>query len=228
MTEDDTTGQARLPQPQMELPPGVQCSFVGADLQVWWDNRLIRKEYGIMVPLAIGWIVFAPLTVALFVGGLLKIPEMPSGLLCAPLLLLWGAGVYGISYAFVSLFRKEGFTVHSDRLDLLSSGVANVQLNVRETLPFGMIDRIEFGCYSHNGTNSETVVTLNVFLKRSWWRNRRMLAYWMKSEDKKIIFRLLTDALSKMAAGIAILSHELGTTPQKALTVANQPSDRTR
>jgi len=54
-------------------------------------NRDIRKQYQTAIVLAIGWLIFTPLTVGMIVVGVMKVREKPFGLLCcSPILLLFG------------------------------------------------------------------------------------------------------------------------------------------
>ena len=187
------------------LPRGVQCEITEDCLRLWWRNWEIRKNYGMGCVLALGWLVFAPLTVGMIVAGLKIIREKPFGLICcSPILLLFGAGVLGITNTFLLLLRSEGFAVYHDRIELLLSGLIRNRLDVREVLPFEKISRISFGFHAPDPDEPETVPTLNLFVKGSWWdiRCRRILAYWMRGKDKEILAHLLDTVVSKLAPKI--------------------------
>lgn len=94
---------------QHSLPQGVRCEITEDCLRLWWRNWDIRKNYGMGCLLALGWLVFTPLTIGMLVAGLKIIRENPFGLICcSPVLLLFGGGVLGITNTFLLLLRSEG------------------------------------------------------------------------------------------------------------------------
>lgn len=198
---------ADLAEVQQNLPQGVRCEITEDCLRLWWRNWDIRKNYGMGCLLALGWLIFAPLTIGMVVGGLKIIDKQPFGLLwCSPILLLFGGGVLAITNTFLHLLRSEGIAIYEDRIELLLGGIFRSRLKVLESLPFEKIDRISFGFYGPDPDEPETVPTLNVFVKGVWWdvRCRRMLAYWMRGRDKELLFYLLEKVVSKLAPKIEV------------------------
>jgi hypothetical protein len=157
--------------------------------------------------LALGWLIFTPLTIGIIVAGFKTIRENPYGLICcSPILLLFGGGVLGITNSFLLLLRSEGIAVYHDRIELLLSGIFSDRLKVREVLPFEKITRIGYGFYAPDPDEPETVPTLNVFIHGAWWdiRCRRILAYWMRGGDKDLLGHLLCRVVSKLAPKIEV------------------------
>jgi hypothetical protein len=192
---------------QHSLPQGVRCEITEDCLRLWWRNWDVRKNYGMGCVLALGWLIFTPLTIGMIMAGWKIIRERPSGLICsAPILLLFGAGVTGITNTFLLVLRSEGIAVYHDRIELLLSGVFGNRLKVWEVLPFEKITRISFGFYAPDPDEPETVPTLNLFVKGSWWdvRCRRILAYWMRGTDKEVLANLLNTVVSQLAPKIEV------------------------
>lgn len=186
------------------LPRGVHCEFPEDCLRLWWRNWEIHKEFQTAIVLAVGWVSFTPLTVGIIVVGFNQVLERPIGLICClPILLLFGAGVIGMTAMLLALRRSEGVAVYQDRIELLQSGLLGCRLTVKEVLPFGQIARMEFGWHAPDPEEPETVPTLNLFLKRGI-HHRRMLAYWMRGSDKKVLSDLLGMVVSKLAPQIVI------------------------
>jgi hypothetical protein len=196
---------------QHSLPKGVRCEITEDCVRLWWRNWDIRKNYGMGFLLALGWVIFTPLTVGMIVVGVKTIRTNHFGLVCcSPILLLFGGGVLGITNTFFLLLRSEGITVYHDRMELLLSGIFGHRLKVWEVLPFEKINRITFGFHAPDPSEPETVPTLNLFVKGSWWntRSRRILAYWMRGRDKEVLSHLLSTVVSNLAPKVQVGSEE--------------------
>lgn len=169
-------------------PTGLKFEETAEGLRIEWDNRRVRQDWFVFWFMVLFWLIWCPAT--LFISAVLLAPtpeqtEKPVLFLVVWLVFGWG-GTIGIPLAL--LYRRS--------VEWLVIGQTSIEIGIRSPwrknlrhLAWDQIDEIALGRYN-DGSDHESMVTVNVFLKRGklGQRKRLMPGYWLANEYKEAIY----------------------------------------
>ena len=170
-------------------PTGVRFEESADGLRIEWDNRRVRQDWFTFWFMVLFWLIWCPVT--LFVTAVLVVPipediQKPVLFLLVWLVFGW-TGTIGIPLALLDRRSMEWIEIGQSGIGIGKRSA--LRKNLRR-LVWDQIDEIALGRYN-DGSDHESMVTVNVFLKRGRFgqRSRLIPGYWLANDLKESIFR---------------------------------------
>ena len=162
-------------------------------------RRLDRFYVGFLV---LFWMIWTPVTawataIALSDFSFFWVLWLPFGYV----------GVCGIPYMLIQSRKPQTLEATADALVIHGTGIPFTRV---VAIPRDQEIKLHFGRYD-DGSEGESVTTLNIFSRTSWWTRRIMIAPLSHPEEKRQIFRDLRAFLSENGFRIQVNDEHLKT-----------------
>jgi hypothetical protein len=167
---------------------GIEFTESADGLRVEWDNRLVRRDRFTFWFMVLFWVIWCPAT--LFMTLMLYTAASMDSPIAYLFLVIWLVG------GWLGTIGIPLFLLNRRSVEWIEIGQTGVSIGLRGPLPqklrhlaWSQIDEIALGRYN-DGSDHESMMTVNVFLTRGKYGLRRRLipGYWLANGLKEEIY----------------------------------------
>ncbi len=191
-------------------PTGLKFEESADGLRIEWDNRRVRQDRFTFWFMVLFWLIWCPAT--LFMTGVLLVADFDDGVAPVVFLVVWllggWGGTIGIPLALLDRRSVEWIEIGPEGIGIGKR--SSLRKNLRR-LAWDQIDEVALGRYN-DGSDHESMVTVNVFLKQGRFgqRSRLIPGYWLANELKEAVYgrmRLFIEA-GRLPAKVRIMENQ--------------------